>query len=212
MKDGDLQRTNQLCKSVSLHQLLISSFIFMVIWMNIDLFFELLPNGAKYSGAKIVIAILGLSRILHSSLSIATSALGFSKHYYFSLIYTFILTFTAIVLNNKLIPIYGIDGAAWATLISYFVAYIFLLPFLYFTTKVSILSKGQIVVVLIFLIMLITEMFWNRLFEIPSSMGLKITFYLVKTLVICSLGIVAVYLNNVSEDINRIIDKVLRRK
>jgi len=92
------------------------------------------------------------------------------------------------------------------------VAYIFLLPFLYFTTKVSILSKGQIVVVLIFLIMLITEMFWNRLFEIPSSMGLKITFYLVKTLVICSLGIVAVYLNNVSEDINRIIDKVLRRK
>ncbi|NMB37418.1 MAG: oligosaccharide flippase family protein [Bacteroidales bacterium] len=211
MKDGDLQRTNELCKSVSLHQLLISTFIFMLIWINIDLFFELLPNGYKYAGATMAIAILGLSRILHSSLSIGTSALGFSRHYYFSLIFTFILTFTAIVLNNKLIPIYGIDGAAWATLISYFVAYLFLLPFLYFTTKIFVLSKGQIIVILIFLIMLSMNIFWNRLFEMPSSIIPKIALYGVKTLVICGLGIIAVYISKISADINRIMDKILRR-
>jgi O-antigen/teichoic acid export membrane protein len=211
MKDGDLKSTNQLCRNVSLHQLLISSFIFIVIWINIDLFFELLPNGDKYSGAKMAIAILGLSKILHSSLSIGASTLGFSKHYYFHLIFTFILTFTAIVLNNKLIPIYGINGAALATLISYLVAYAFLLPFLYFTTKISVFSKRQIIVVFIFLIMLTMELFWNRLFEMPSSLIPKIAFYGVKTLVICGLGIVAVYLNKVSEDINNIIDKILRR-
>ncbi|NLB67967.1 MAG: oligosaccharide flippase family protein [Bacteroidales bacterium] len=212
MKDGDLKLTNQLCKSVSLHQLIISVFIFMVIWMNIDIFFELLPNGDRYSGGKMVIAILGFSRILHSSLSIAISALGFSKHYYFSLIYTFILTFVAIVLNNKLIPIYGINGAAWATLISYFVAYLFLLPFLYFTTKVSVFSKRQITVVFIFLIMFLMEYYWDRLFEMPSSIGMKIAFYCVKTIVICSLGIVTVYFSKVSADINRIIEKILRRR
>ena len=212
MKDGDLQLTNQLCKSVSMHQFLISSFIFILIWMNIDLFFELLPNGEIYSGAKMVIAILGLSRILHSSLSIAISALGFSKHYYFSLIYTFILTFAAIVLNNKLIPIYGIDGAAWATLISYVVAYIFLLPFLYFTTKVSILSKGQIIVVFIFIAMFFMDFYWNRLFSTPSSLGGRIALNCTKTIVICGLGVVAVYTNKVSADINRIMDKILRRE
>ncbi len=212
MKDGDFRLTNQLCRSVSLHQFLISSFIFTLIWINIDLFFELLPNGEKYSGAKMVIAILGLSKIIHSSLSIGASTLGFSKHYYFHLIFTFILTFTAIVLNNKLIPLYGIDGAAWATLISFCVAYAFLLPFIYFTIKVSVFSKGQIMVFFIFLIMLTMDMFWNKLFEMPSSLVPKIAFYGVKTLVICGLGIVAVYLNKVSADVNRIMDMVFKRK
>ena len=56
MKGADL-----LCKSVSLHQLLASSFIFLIIWINIDLFFAVLPNGTEYSEAKWVVFILGLS-------------------------------------------------------------------------------------------------------------------------------------------------------
>lgn len=52
VKDGDMEGADLLCKSVSLHQLLASSFIFLIIWINIDLFFALLPNGTEYSEAK----------------------------------------------------------------------------------------------------------------------------------------------------------------
>jgi hypothetical protein len=48
-----------ICKSVSLHQLLASSFIFLIIWINIDLFFAILPNGTEYSEAKWVVFIFG---------------------------------------------------------------------------------------------------------------------------------------------------------
>ena len=47
IKEQDVARANVLCKSISLHQLLAGFFIFLAIWINIDLIFELLPKGGN---------------------------------------------------------------------------------------------------------------------------------------------------------------------
>ncbi len=106
VKDRDVVQANQLVKNVSLHQLLVGAFIFFIIWINIDLLFKIIPNGELYTTAKQVVLILGITKLLQSICNIGVSALGYSRYYYYSLIFTFVLTVAAIVFNNWLIPLW----------------------------------------------------------------------------------------------------------
>ena len=136
-----------MCKSVSMHQLIAGSFVFFIIWINIDLFFELLPNGDKYVDGKWVFFLLGLAKLVNSSMNIGVTVLSYSKWYYLQLIFTAILTVSAIILNNKLIPIWGMTGAAWSSIISFSIYYVLLLSLIIWKTKISPFSWKEIVVV-----------------------------------------------------------------
>ena len=127
VKNQDWQRAESLSKSVSLHLLLSSMFIFFLIWINVDVLFMILSNGKDYSAGKSVIFILGLARLSNSVFSIGGSSLSYSKYYYLSLVFTLVLTVTAIVLNVVLIPRFGMNGAALSSFLSYLVYYILLL-------------------------------------------------------------------------------------
>lgn len=58
---------------------------------------------------------------------VGSSVLNYSKYYYWSLVFTIVLTVSAIVLNVVLIPRFGMNGAAMSHLLSYLVYYICLL-------------------------------------------------------------------------------------
>ena len=114
----DLQAATRLYQKVSLNQMLAGMAILILIWINIDLFFDILPNGQKYATGKWVVLILAISKLISSTYGIGVSALGYTRWYYTSLFFTLILMILSIVLNNYLIPISGIEGGAWATLVS----------------------------------------------------------------------------------------------
>ena len=107
MKDNDMVKARSLTKDVSLHQLIAGLFVFFIIWINIDLFFELLPNGEVFATGKWVFFILVLAKMINSSLNVGVIVLSYSKYYYLQLFFTAVLTFTAIVMNNLLI-LFGI--------------------------------------------------------------------------------------------------------
>ena len=107
MKDNDTVKARSLTKDVSLHQLIAGLFVFFIIWINIDLFFELLPNGEVFATGKWVFFILVLAKMINSSLNVGVIVLSYSKYYYLQLFFTAVLTFTAIVMNNLLIPVLG---------------------------------------------------------------------------------------------------------
>ena len=102
-----------------------------MLWINIDLFFALLPNGTNYLMAKSVIFILCLSKLLYSTLAVGTAVLDYSKVFYFSLIFTFLLTIATIFLNATLIPIWGMNGSALANLLAYMIYFTALLSLIY---------------------------------------------------------------------------------
>ena len=58
IKENDITMANNLCKKVSLHQLLAGSFVFLIIWVNIDFLFGIIPNGDSYGTGKWVVFIL----------------------------------------------------------------------------------------------------------------------------------------------------------
>lgn len=218
MKDNDNQRAAMICKSVSLHQLIAGAFVFFIIWINIDLFFELLPNGEKYVDGKWVFFLLGLAKLVNSSLNIGVTVLSYSKWYYLQLIFTAILTISAILLNNSLIPIWGMTGAAWSSIISFSIYYLFLLSLILWKTKISPFSWKELAVVLIMVLMfginwLSIEYISNPIIYFKyNGMGAKVAEAILRTGIIVIVGLIIIYYANISKEINEIIKKVIRVK
>lgn len=208
VKDGDLQTANQLCKQVSLHQLLAGSAIFLIIWINIDVLFQILPNGEQYVQGKWVVFILAFSRLFNSSFTIGNTILGFSKYYYFSLVFTVLLTASAIALNVLLIPLWGMNGAALATLISYVFAFSLLLMYIKRKMGTSPFSMAQLKVLLLIAILYFIN--WICTFivgflpEITSLVG-KITEAVIRSGVVVCVGCVLLYHFNISQEINGMV-------
>ena len=215
MKDNDMLGVNKLVKSVSLHQFIASSFIFFIIWINIDLIYGLIPNGNVYDEAKFVVLILSLVKITNTSLNVGATVLSYSKYYYYSLFFTIVLTITAIVMNIKLITIWGMEGAAMASLISYLAYYILLLAFIHWKLKVIPLSFNELYTLLIIVSLFVMDWFLQKYMshQLISLFNFEIVGQLfdsiIRTLLMLLLGIVAIYKLRISKQVNDIIDKVL---
>ena len=215
MKDNNMLEVNNMTKNVSLHQFMASMFIFFLIWINIDLVYSLIPNGNVYDEAKFVVLILSVVKIINTSLNVGATVLSYSKYYYYSLLFTIILTVTAIYMNIKLIPIWGMEGAALASLVSYIVYYTFLLTFVNWKIKVSPLSMRELYTVMIILSLfgidwlLQTYMSKHLISIFNVELIGKILDSAVRTSLLSVLGIVIIYKSKISKQVNDIIDKFL---
>lgn len=211
---SDVSTATQLYQQVSLNQLLVGMTILILIWINIDLFFDLLPNGDQYVAGKWVVLILSTSKLVSSTFSIGTSALSYTRWYYTSLIFTLILMVSSILLNNYLIPICGIEGGAWATLGSNVFYFILLLLFIKWRVGTYPFSKGQLKVlavgVLMFGLNYLMAFAMNKIVLEPS-LAFRIVEAVIRTGIVGVAGLLMVYFGNVSEDVNRLIRKGLRK-
>jgi len=218
IKNNDFQRAETLCKSVSLHLMLSSALIFLFIWVNLGALFMLLPNGASYEAGKSVVLILGFAKFFISTLFVSSSVLNYSKYYYWSLIFTVMLTTMAIVLNVVLIPRYGMDGAALSHLLSYIAFYTCLLVLVRVKLNINILSMNQIKVLLLIAGLLLLNFAWVKFLtplfmQLPFSEMMNImSDAVVKTLILLVVAVGGCYYWHISEDINRLIRKTLRIK
>lgn len=216
-KNRDTEKANRLCKDVSLHQFLISSLLFFTIWINIDLLFALLPNGQDYVAAKWVVLLLGLNKVIYTTVAIGTSVISYSKYYFLSLIFSLMTTVVAILLNNCLIPIYGLNGAAGATLCTTLIGYAVPLIIVYFLFKSNPFSRPQLKVLLVIALLFAANALWTHTLT-PLTAPLfthpilhRILDALVRTCTLLAVGTTAIYYWKASAQVNEIIRRVLRR-
>ena len=119
IKEENRDECSRLISQVTRNLLLIGGFILLLIWINIDLIYHILPNGETYAQAKEVVLILGISQLVMATFSICLTTLNYSRYYAVSLLLSLILTVGAILLNNYLVPTRGMEGAALSNLLSY---------------------------------------------------------------------------------------------
>jgi len=119
IKEENRDECSRLISQVTRNLLLIGGFILLLIWINIDLIYLILPNGETYAQAKEVVLILGISQLVMATFSICLTTLNYSRYYAVSLLLSLILTVSAILLNNYLVPTRGMEGAALSNLLSY---------------------------------------------------------------------------------------------
>lgn len=219
MKDGDMIEVGKLTKQVSTNQMLVGMMVLCLFWINIDLIFEILPNGQTFAVAKYVVLILSCSQLILSTFNISLPVINFSKHYYFSLIYSFVLTGSIIIFNNLLVPHFGMTGSAFANLISYTIYILCLIATTYIITKTHPLTMNHAKILLIFLSIVIADIIWQRTCTEFLNTHLEwqplwthIFDGTLKTCVIFSITMIIVYYSNISPWINDIIDRFLPYK
>ncbi len=205
LKNNDTAQASTLLKQASNNLFLVGTFILLAIWVNIDLIFHILPNGETYVVAKNVVWILGVSQILVATFGLALSAINYSKHYYFSLIFSALLTLIAIVLNNQLIPLWGMDGAAVANLLSYAFYYICLLVVARLCVGVNMLYKGHLQTLLVALLVVALNALCLRCFP---SQNIWLSAILRSVFLLGGAASIA-YAWRISPDINNIVKKYI---
>lgn len=154
-KEGNLAETQRLLRQVATNSLFVGSFIYAFIVLNLPLIFHLLPNGDAYRQAAMPIVLLGLSQMLLAMFNICLSALNFSRLYPLALLYSFVLTLSAIAFNHWLIPIYGMTGAAMANVLSYLLYFVLILLTLIFGCRVHPFQVRQLWIVLLLAVLLL---------------------------------------------------------
>ena len=199
IKDNNQYEIAHLMQQVSRSILLIGCMLLCLIWVNIDLIFHVLPNGETYASARNVVLLLGISQLFIATCSITSSALNYSRYYALSLIFSVLLTASSILLNNYLIPIFGMDGAAMSNLISYAMYFMLIVLIVRWKLRTATFAREHAYIILLFAVILILNFLWQRYLPI-SNIWLS---SIIRSFVLLgSAGVVAWYAN-LSPEINQ---------
>jgi len=191
-----------LYKKSSLNLFIIGGFIFLIIILNINELYKIIPE--EFSGGLLVVLLVGVAKLSDCVMGNNNAILFNSDYYRVMLVLGAILAGIAIVLNSLLIPNYGIDGAAFATFTSIMVYNILKLSFVYLKFKMLPFSMNTLKTFGLILSFILLFYFWEFAFHPIINIGLK------SILVGLGYGLV-VYFFNLSEDITRILHKVFRK-
>jgi len=115
-KRNDRDTIAMLYRRSSLLQLLVSGFLFVLIWTGSTDLFELLP--AEYGEAAPVVIVIALAYLLTSAIGLSVGIISMSRAYLLDAWSSWAMLIINAVANFVLIRSMGIIGAAYATLIS----------------------------------------------------------------------------------------------
>jgi O-antigen/teichoic acid export membrane protein len=116
-KDRDMAGMEKLYKQITLINLIVGLLLFIGIWANIDNLFSFMPE--TYRAGKYVVLFLSMARIIDLATGINGIILATSEKYRWDLLFNMVLAVLTVWTNYVFIPIYGINGAALASMISY---------------------------------------------------------------------------------------------
>lgn len=210
VKAGDWDEVGRLGRQVSLHQLMVSLLIFYTIWINLDALYALLPGGDQYRAGVGVVLVLGLAKVVNSSLSISTDVLNYSRLYVWGLPFIAVLTATAVLLNAPLIDAVGISGAACATLAAYILYFGPMLVFMWRRLRFSPLSSGQLKMLALTAAMFALDAAWRAL-AAPLFGSAVLADAAVKSIVLVGLMCVGAYAWKISPTVNAMADGMMKK-
>ncbi|MBC2840670.1 polysaccharide biosynthesis C-terminal domain-containing protein [Robiginitalea sp. SC105] len=116
LHSDDREGLGSLYRRSSLALLVVAGLIYLLILLNLDELYQLLP--ASYRGGFAIVVLIGAARVFDSFLGINAAILYNSRYYRTLLAFGIGLVAVTVGLNMWMIPEYGLIGAAWATLIS----------------------------------------------------------------------------------------------
>lgn len=204
MKNGDLRKAQELYQQVSVHQMLASTFLLVIVWVNLDNIFAVMPNGEKFAEGKYVVLLLGLSKILYGTLNFGNTLISYSRYYYWTLYLTIFLTLITIGTNLYFIPLMGVTGAALATLIACVISYSYQQYLVQCKVHANPFTWTHLRVAAVALIMLCIDLL------LPSMSGMSPWLDLcVRTLLLVAVGGVLVYRFRISEPLNNLLRSFL---
>ena len=202
MSENKQEELNILYKKTSISLQIIGGLIFLGILVNIEQLYLLLPK--QYSGGIFVVFTIGLSKYFDLTLGNNNAIIFNSKYYKAVLFLGVLLICLTIGLNMIFIPLYGLKGTAFATLLSITLYSLTKLLFVVFKMKLFPFTVNTLKSFGILIGTFCLFYFWDFNFHPLVNIGLK---SILITLFYLSVN----YYLKLSADVNMVMDTVLNK-
>ncbi|HET8858668.1 polysaccharide biosynthesis C-terminal domain-containing protein [Marivirga sp.] len=127
-----LDEVKKIYKQTSINQLILGSFVFILVVINLDNIYAIMPKGGTYAEGEWIVVLIGLSKLVDMVFGVNSEIIISSKKYKSNIYFILILAVLTIGLNILLIPEYGLIGAAIATLTSIFLFNLIKMIYIYY--------------------------------------------------------------------------------
>ncbi|MFV8327879.1 oligosaccharide flippase family protein [Flavobacterium sp. ZS1P14] len=202
MHENKHDELNNLYKKTSINLQVVGGLVMLGIFVNINQLYEMVPKD--YSGGILVVFMIGISKYFDLILG-NNNAIIFNTKYYRTVLFLGVaLVVLTIVLNMIFIPIYGIMGSAFATLLSITLYSLAKLLFVVKRLDLYPFTGQTLYSIVITFVLFLLFYFWKFPFHPIISIGLKSAL----------VTVLYVYINYkfvVSAEINQVIDNVLKK-
>lgn len=202
MNSGDMEGLKTLYQKTSLTLFIASGILFLLIIMNVEQLYTLLPE--EYRGGFIVVLILGLIKVYDSLLGNINAILYNSRYYRAILIMGVVLAIITILFNLWFIPKYGIDGAAIASFLAFFIYNTVKLA--YVRLKFDILPFTSETLKVLLLLGVTSCLFYFLYFSFHPVMNI-----LLKSTLMILFYVFMLYRFHISKDMYEVISKFVRK-
>jgi O-antigen/teichoic acid export membrane protein len=209
-KNNDMKAIQEVYYKSCLNQLILSIYLFLAIWLSIDFMYELIRP--EYAVGKYVVLFIGFAQVIEMATGTNYEVLVTSKYYKYNAYFLVLLFTLVIALNYMLIPKYGINGAAFASLVAMALNNLLRFLFLYWKFKLQPFNLKFLVVIAIglaifalmtFIVPSIPNEDQNKLF----SVGNAVLFSTLITILFWPI----IYFLKISPEINLMVDKTVKR-
>ena len=181
---------------------MVGGYVMLGIFVNINMLYEMVPE--EYAGGILVVFMIGLSKYFDLILG-NNNAIIFNTKYYRAVLFLGVLLVVLTVgLNMVFIPIYGIIGSAFATLLSITLYSLAKLLFVVKRLHLYPFTMQTLYSLALTFVLFVAFYFWEFPFNPIISIVLKSML----------MTIAYVYLNYkfvISTEINEVIDNVLKK-
>lgn len=202
MNSKNMNDLEILYKKSSINLFLIGGLIFLLIVLNVNAMYELLPEN--YSGGVLVVFLISLAKLFDNLMGNNNAIIFNSDYYHMVLFFGLLLACLTVVLNMIFIPIWGLNGAAFATFFSLVIYNLTKIYFVYRKLAIQPFTKFTGLAALSIGFIFALFFWWDFDFH-------PIVNILLKSLMITVLFLLSVYYMKLSEDINNLIKRYIAK-
>ena len=204
LKEENYLELEKLYKQSANNSLFSAVLVFLGILSFTSLFYSIMPKGDIYKASIGVLYFVGMAKIIESWGVTAVSILSNSRFYFYGLITAVINIIIAVYLNFLLIPLYGINGAAFATMVTISVNIITSVVMVYIKFGFLPTSKGQLYSMFYLVSVLLLFLITNGISNIWIKSAVDIS-------LVISIGYVAIRYFKVSTEMETLLVNILNR-
>jgi O-antigen/teichoic acid export membrane protein len=202
-KDQNMLEIKNLYQKASLNLLILGLLLFGVFWVSVDVFFIIIANSQEMITGKYVILLLGIGRLIDMATGLNNYILNFSPYFKYSYIQIVIPALLSAILGVWLTPIFGMVGAATATLSAVFCynAISVILNWHFFKMQPFDKNTGRVII--------IAFIAFGIAFLIPFSLFHWLFAAIIRSGTFAILFLALIWKSKVSPDLNSTIDKFI---
>ncbi|MDC6389695.1 polysaccharide biosynthesis C-terminal domain-containing protein [Maribacter sp. PR1] len=197
----DTNSLKGLYQKSSLTLFIVSALILVLILLNLDDLYQLLPSG--YEDGFFIVFWIGLAKVYDALLGNNNSILYNSDYYKSILLFGVLLAIMAIGFNLWLIPTYGLNGAAIASFSAFFIYNS--IKLFYVKSKFGLQPFTLETIQVCIVILVIALVFYNLIFSFHPFFNIPL-----KCALITLSYFLVLYKFKISEDVNAVIKKFLK--